>query len=39
MKDSVGTTARWEICDMALDPQIVRRDKASKHLRQPGEMY
>ncbi len=24
---------------MALDPQIVRRDKASKHLRQPGEIY
>ncbi len=24
---------------MALDPQIVRRDKASKHLRQPGEIH
>lgn len=24
---------------MALDPQIVRRDKASKHVRQPGEIY
>lgn len=24
---------------MALDPQIVRRDKSSKHVRQPGEIY